>query len=79
MLNSSIPQQTHLEVVAKGPVAEHLKEGVVVHILADVIEVVVLAACTDALLAVDGALQLAKLAVGIHSAQEDRLELQHSQ
>lgn len=33
-----------LEVVPKGPVAQHLKEGVVVHILAHVIQVIVLAA-----------------------------------
>lgn len=32
-----------LEIVPKGPVAKHLKEGVVVHILADIVKVVVLA------------------------------------
>lgn len=31
-----------LEVVAKGPVAQHLKEGVVVHVLADIVQVIVL-------------------------------------
>ena len=43
------------EVVAEGPVAEHLEEGVVVGVEADVIEVVVLAAGADALLCVGGA------------------------
>ena len=41
-----------LEVVAEGPVAEHLEEGVVVGVVADVFEVVVLAAGADALLRV---------------------------
>jgi hypothetical protein len=41
-----------LEVIAETPVAEHLEEGVVVGVLADVVEVVVLAAGADALLRV---------------------------
>ena len=44
-----------LEVVAERPVAEHLEEGVVVVVSADVLEIVVLAAGPDALLAVGGA------------------------
>jgi hypothetical protein len=44
-----------LEVVAEGPVAEHLEERVVVGVETDVIEVVVLAAGTDAFLGVGGA------------------------
>ncbi len=35
-----------LEVVPKGPVAQHLKEGMMVHILAHVIQVIVLATST---------------------------------
>ena len=38
-----------LEVVPEGPVAQHLEEGVVVHILANVIKVIVLATSTYAL------------------------------
>lgn len=38
-----------LEVVAKGPVAKHLKEGVVVVVLAHIVQIVVLAARADAL------------------------------
>ena len=45
------------EVVSEGPIAEHLEEGVVVGVLADIVEVVVLAAGADALLAVDSALE----------------------
>jgi hypothetical protein len=41
-----------LEVVAEGPVAEHLEERVVIGVEADVVEVVVLAAGADALLGV---------------------------
>jgi hypothetical protein len=62
-----------LEVIAEAPVAEHLEEGVVVGVLADVVEVVVLAAGADAFLRVGGA--------GIRrllGAQEVRLELVHA-
>jgi hypothetical protein len=44
-----------LEVVAEGPVAQHLEDRVVVGVEADVLEVVVLAAGADALLGVGGA------------------------
>jgi hypothetical protein len=60
--------RTLLEVIAEGPVAQHFKKGVVVHILADVVQIVVLAPRADALLAVDRALQLAHLQVRIARA-----------
>ena len=44
-----------LEIVTERPVPEHLEEGVVVGVVADVLEVVVLAAGTDAFLGVCGA------------------------
>ena len=44
-----------LEVVAEGPVAEHLEEGVVVGVAPHLLEVVVLARDADALLGVGGA------------------------
>ena len=47
----------HLEVVAKRPVAQHLKESVVCEILPHFLKVIVLAAHTDTLLAIDDALQ----------------------
>ena len=47
----------------------------VVRVLADIVEVVVFATSADALLAVDGALHLAKVAVGVGNAQKDGLEL----
>ena len=69
----------YFEVVSKGPVAQHLEVGVMVHIFAHIIKVVVLASGTDTFLAVYGTLQLAKVTVGIHRALEDGLELEHNQ
>ena len=62
-----------LEVVAEGEVAEHLEEGVVPRGVADVVEVVVLAAGAHALLAGGGAHVVALLQAG-----EDVLELHHA-
>mmetsp|Transcript_8482 Transcript_8482/g.19812 ORF Transcript_8482/g.19812 Transcript_8482/m.19812 type:complete len:233 (+) Transcript_8482:2545-3243(+) len=67
-----------LEVVAEGPVAEHLEEGVVVHVLANVVKVVVLAARADALLRVGRALELRHLGGRVGLAEEDGLELVHA-
>ena len=62
-----------LEVVAKREVAHHLEEGVMARGVADVFQVVVLAAGADALLGRGGA------AVGaLVEAQEDILELVHA-
>ena len=62
-----------LEVVAEGEVAEHLEEGVMPGGIADVVEVVVLAAGAHALLAGGGAGVVAVLEAG-----EDVLELDHA-
>ena len=61
-----------LEVVAEGEVAEHLEEGVVPLGVAHLLEVVVLAAGADALLAGDGA-----LVVAWFHAEKGPLELVH--
>ena len=61
-----------LEVVAEREVAEHLEEGVVARGLADLVEVVVLAARADALLRRGGARVVALL-----RAEEHVLELVH--
>lgn len=66
-----------LEVVAEGPVSEHFEEGVMVptrltrpqqnlHVLAHIIEVVVLATSADALLRVASTLQARQRARGVH-------------
>ena len=49
-----------------------------VHVLADVVQIVVLAAGTDTLLRVGGTLVLGHVAVGVDGAEEDRLELVHT-
>ncbi|GIX63858.1 uncharacterized protein BcabD6B2_32930 [Babesia caballi] len=66
------------EVVAEAPVAKHLEEGVVVAVAAHVVEVVVLAAGADALLAVADALQPSVVGGGVCLARDDVLELVHS-
>ena len=44
----------------------HLEAGMVIHVLADVVEIVVLAASADALLRVDGALEAVEIARRVH-------------
>ena len=56
---------TRLEVVAKAPIAQHFKKGVMVHVLADIVQVIVLAACANAFLRVDGALKFGHFQVWI--------------
>lgn len=65
----------HLKVVSKGPVPQHLKEGVVVDVSAHVLQVIVLAASADALLAVYHSAVRRHLAPGVDGPQEDWLEL----
>ena len=63
-----------LEVVAEGPVAEHLEERVVVGVEPDVFEVVMLTAGTDALL---GVCRAAGGVGALRLTEEDRHELVH--
>ena len=76
VLGDELPRQRDrplLEVVAEREVAEHLEEGVMPGGVADVVEVVVLAAGAHALLRGGGALVGARLLAG-----EDVLELHHA-
>lgn len=66
----------HLKVIPKGPVPQHLEEGVMVSISAHILQVVVLPSRTHTLLAVHHAPVLGQLASGVHRAQENGLELQ---
>ena len=66
-----------LEVVAKGPVAKHLEEGVVVGVLANVVKVVMLPTGADALLGVAGPGKLAEGVRRVHGPKENGLELVH--
>mmetsp|Transcript_16638 Transcript_16638/g.30522 ORF Transcript_16638/g.30522 Transcript_16638/m.30522 type:complete len:613 (+) Transcript_16638:1354-3192(+) len=67
-----------LKVVSETPVSKHFKKGVVIHVLSNIVQVVVLASCTDALLGVACTFQLAKLSVGICLSQEQGLVLRHA-
>mmetsp|Transcript_118021 Transcript_118021/g.252066 ORF Transcript_118021/g.252066 Transcript_118021/m.252066 type:complete len:694 (-) Transcript_118021:302-2383(-) len=67
-----------LEIVTERPISEHLEEGVVVDILAHVLEVVVFASGTDALLRVRCALQLRKGVRRVDLPNKDGLELVHA-
>ena len=72
-----------LEIVAKGPVAEHLEQRVMIGVVADVLEIVVLAAGADAFLRVRGAGVLGRMGpgplrdIGGAIAEEDGHELIH--
>mmetsp|Transcript_3069 Transcript_3069/g.8674 ORF Transcript_3069/g.8674 Transcript_3069/m.8674 type:complete len:252 (+) Transcript_3069:2299-3054(+) len=66
------------EVITKGPVSQHFKKGVMVHVLSDVVQVIVLASRANAFLCVDGAFQCAHFQIRIASAQKQRLVLIHS-
>ena len=48
------PKAPYLEVVAEAPVPQHLEEGMVVDVLADIVQIVVFAAGADTFLAIDG-------------------------
>jgi len=66
----------HLKVIPKGPVPQHLEEGVMVSISTHILQVVVLPSRTHALLAVHHPPVPRQLAPGVRRAQENGLELQ---
>lgn len=66
----------HLEVVSKRPVAQHLEEGVMVHVSAHVLHVVVFSASTNALLTVHHTPVGGHLTARVGTAQQHGLELQ---
>lgn len=67
-----------LEICCEAPIAKHLKEGVVVYILAHIIKVIMLASSTDTLLRVHSSLEIGERALRIHCTHENRLELVHT-
>ena len=77
-------ERLFLKVVAEGPVAQHFEKGVVVGVVADVLEVVVFAAGADAFLGVGGAGVLGGAGagpfgdVGLFVTEEDGHELVHA-
>lgn len=68
--------ETHLKIFpAKGPIAEHLKEGMMGQVSAHILQVAVAASGPHTLLTVGHTSEACHLASGIHGAQEDWLEL----
>jgi hypothetical protein len=60
------------------PVSQHLKEGVMVNILSNIIQVIVLSTGTNALLRVDSARNVEKFHLWITRSKELGLELIHA-
>src|ERR1700712_253386 len=56
----SVSNSLLFEVIAETPIAQHLKEGMMVAVFANIVEVVVLAPGTNTFLGIDGTLQLTK-------------------
>ena len=71
------PDRFLLEVVPERPVPQHLKESMVVSVLAHIIKIVVLAPSADALLRVDRTLHPMQRRGRIERPLKDRLELIH--
>jgi hypothetical protein len=67
--------QNYLEIITKRPVAQHFKEGVMVHILSDIIQIIMLATSTNALLSIDNPNPFSHITVGVNSAKEQGLKL----
>lgn len=65
----------YLEVIPKGPGPQHLEESVVVDIFSHVIQVIVLAPSSDALLSIGSSAQFSKRVRGVDSVEEDGFEL----
>eukprot|EP00804_Cyclotella_cryptica_P004142 CCRYP_016874-RA/>CCRYP_016874-RA protein AED:0.21 eAED:0.34 QI:764/0/0.5/1/0/0/2/0/134 len=74
----SPPNGLLLEVVPEAPAAQHLKESVVIGVLAHVLQVVVLAPRANALLAVGRSGQGGQLGAWGGAPQKDGLELVHA-
>lgn len=65
----------HLEVIPERPGAQHLEEGVMIDILAHVVQVVVLPPSPDAFLGIGSSPQLCHRVRRVNSVQEDGFEL----
>ena len=65
----------HLKVISKRPISQHFKECMVVHILANIIQVIVFTTCTNTFLAVYSTLEFGEIAIWIYISQKDWLIL----
>lgn len=67
--------QAYLEIVPKGPISKHLKEGVVVNILSHIIQVIVLSSSSYALLGISCPDEMSQITVWVCWSQKYGLEL----
>mmetsp|Transcript_16885 Transcript_16885/g.34892 ORF Transcript_16885/g.34892 Transcript_16885/m.34892 type:complete len:230 (+) Transcript_16885:2611-3300(+) len=67
-----------LEVIAKGPIAQHFKKGMMIDILAHIIQIIVFATGANAFLRVDGTFQFGHFQIRIASAQKEWFVLIHT-
>ena len=80
-IREKIPRHTDgffLEVIAERPVTQHLKEGVMVRVFSNIVQIVVLPACANALLRIRRPGELGKRRLRISLAQENRFVLIHA-
>ena len=67
----------NLEIISKAPVAEHLEKGVMIHIFADIVEVVVFSSSTNTLLRICNTFPARHCTGGVGSAQKKWFKLQY--
>lgn len=65
--------QAYLEIVPKGPISKHLKEGVMINILSHIIQVIVLSSSSYALLGCPD--EMSQITVWVCWSQKYGLEL----
>lgn len=70
--------RAYLKVISKRPGAQHLKEGVMIDILAHIVQVIVFAPSPDAFLGIGSSAQLCHRVRRVNSVQEDGFELVHA-
>jgi len=67
-----------LKVVSERPIAQHLKEGMVIAVLSYIVKVIMLSSSTYTLLRIHSSLQLRHIVSLAYCPQENGLELVHT-
>ena len=70
-----IEKLIYFKIISKGPISQHLKKSVVVDILANIIQVVMLAASTNALLGIDNSDPFGHVTIRVNCSKKQWLEL----
>ena len=68
-------ENSYLEIIAKRPIAQHLKKGVVIGIFTHILQVIVLSTCTNAFLSVGSTSEFGKGRIGADGSLEYGFEL----